>query len=175
MFRLVALATLLIGCRVSLQDAPSAGDDDDDGDDMPAGRVCKVDTTSATCLEAASGNHSDLAFIEASIFKGQCAFSGCHNGANTPQGKIDLTAGQSHAHLVNYASAIDETRKLVVPNDLSSSYLMLMLHDIEPSEATPAADAPPDDVGYMPMGNKPLCCQKLDAIERWIMAGAPSN
>jgi len=171
MLRLVVLASLLIGCRISLQDAPSVGDDDDD--DMPAGRVCKVDTRSATCLEAEAGQHADLTFIENSIFKGACAFSGCHNGANTPEGKVDLTVGQSHAHLVNFASALEPTRKLVVPNDLEASYLILMLHDIEPNEASPPGSAP--EPGYMPKGNKPLCCQKLDAIERWILAGAPSN
>jgi hypothetical protein len=37
--------------------------------------------------------------------------------------------------------------------------------------ASPAAD-----IGALPQGaNIALCCQKLDVLERWLEAGAPSN
>ncbi|HEU4730256.1 MAG TPA: hypothetical protein VFT22_20305 [Kofleriaceae bacterium] len=158
MLRLVLVAILLAGCRISLEDGSS-------------GQVCQVGTSPA-CQDAV--NHSDLAWIEENVFKPSCIFSGCHNGDNNLQGKIDLRGGQSHAHLVNVASVIDTTRKLVVPNDVQASYLMLMLQDLPPAMANPPASPPPGSVGFMPQGGGPLCCQKLDALERWIMAGAPS-
>jgi hypothetical protein len=43
-----------------------------------------------------------------------------------------------------------------------------------PDEAVPPAPAPRDNL-YMPLSSPPVCCQKLDAIERWIMAGAMNN
>ena len=76
-----------------------------------------------------------------------------------------------------WASFSDETNgpALLVPNDVKSSYLMLMLQDFPPEDATPPGVEPPPRAGYMPMSNATLCCQKLAAIERWINAGAPSN
>ena len=159
MIRLVVIASLLVGCRISLEDS-------DTGDDV-TGRRCTVSTT-APCLDAVT--HSDLAWIEEKVFVASCNFSGCHNGAATPPGKVDLRAGMSYAHLVGYTSMIDPSRKLVVPKDVAASYLMLMLGDIPPAMASPPGTVP--DAGLMPQGNLPLCCQKLDAIERWIMAGA---
>jgi len=116
--------------------------------------------------------HSDLAWIETNIFAVACTFSGCHANASD-LGKIDLRAGMSHGHLVGISSVADPTRILVVPNDIHASYLMLSLRDFPPEMATPPAMAP--SVGYMPQGAPTLCCQKLDAIERWIMAGAPAQ
>jgi hypothetical protein len=62
-----------------------------------------------------------------------------------------------------------------VPNDVQASYLMLMLGDVPPAMANPPGAPPPTSIGYMPQAQPALCCQKLDAIERWIMAGAPNN
>jgi hypothetical protein len=164
MLRVVLVAILLAGCRVSLEN---------DNSNLTEGQVCKDVTTSPSCVDAP--NHSDLTWIEDNVFKSGCNFSGCHNGDNTAQGKVDLRSGKSFAHLVNFASVIDPTRKLVVPNDVAASYLMLMLRDVPPGMANPPANPPPGSVGYMPQGaGTILCCQKLDALERWIMAGAPS-
>ena len=162
MIRLVLLASLLIGCRTSLETAA----------DAPAGmggRACTV-STSGPCMDATT--HSDLAWIEQNIFTASCTFSGCHDSASD-LGKLDLRAGMSHNNLVGVTSMLDSTRKLVVANDVKSSYLMLMLHDFEPGMATPPGSTP--SVGFMPQGAPTLCCQKLDAVERWIMAGAPAN
>ena len=138
--------------------------------DAPAGSdTCTVDTTAA-CVAATT--HSDLPWIEQNIFVGSCAFSGCHSSP-TDLGKLDLRAGMSHDALVGIASKLETTRKLVVANDIHASYLMLMLHDFDPAMATPPGSAP--SVGYMPQGLPLLCCQKLQAVERWIMAGAPAN
>jgi hypothetical protein len=120
----------------------------------------------------AAVTHSDLAWIETNIFESSCNFSGCHDSA-TDLGKLDLRVGMSRANLVGVSSIADPTRKLVVPNDVHASYLMLSLHDFPPEMATPPGVTP--GAGYMPQGAPILCCQKLQAIERWIMAGAPAN
>lgn len=161
MIRLVIVASLLASCRISLED-------NDTGDDG-TGRVCTVNTASPSCVEAM--DHSDLAWIESKIFTASCNFSGCHSSAND-LGKLDLRPGMSHNSLVGVSSVLEPTRQLVVPNDINASYLMLMLRDVPPAKATPAGVLP--DVGPMPLGGGTLCCQKLEALERWIMAGAPS-
>jgi hypothetical protein len=89
---------------------------------------------------------------------------------------MDLkTPGASHAKLVDVDSNLDAGRKLVVPGAPKQSYLMMMMQHYSPElmEPTPA-EPPPDDVGFMPQNanGAVVCCQKLDAIDRWITAGA---
>jgi hypothetical protein len=168
MLRLVAIASLLCGCRFSLEDY----DTSIQGTDAGNGRACVVSTTSQPCMDATM--HSDLGFIEQRIFAASCNFSGCH-GSATDAGKLDLRAGVSHDRLVGVSSQIDTTRKLVVPNDVAASYLMLMLRDVAPAMANPPGNSPPGSIGFMPQAAPTLCCQKLDAIERWINAGAPNH
>ena len=147
------------------------------GSDKPVdanGRVCS-NSTSSPCMEATT--KSDLVWIEKNVFSTSCAFSGCHNGANTAAGRIDLkTPGASHAALVGRESAIVPGNKLVVPGQPKQSYLLVMLQAFPPSELEPMPVAPPpDDIGYMPQAAPPICCQKIDAVERWIAAGALNN
>lgn len=156
---------LVASCRTSLEDTPDA--------DESSARVCKVSTVAA-CKEAET--HSDLAWIEANVFKTACAFSGCHNGSATTAGRIDMmNLGNSHADLVGVDSMIESGRKLVVAGMPKQSYLMIMMQQFKPAEMEPTpVPAPPTDIGFMPQGtdNVPVCCQKLDAVERWITAGA---
>jgi hypothetical protein len=50
---------------------------------------------------------------------------------------------------------------------------MMMLQQFPASEMEPTPVAPPpSDIGLMPQGGGAICCQKLDAIDRWITAGA---
>jgi hypothetical protein len=165
MIRLVIIASLLAGCRISLEDAENLG----------RGGRCVVSTTSQACLDA--DMHQDLTWIQQNIFTASCVFSGCHNGSNNPAGKVDLRAGMSRSHLVDFTSILDPTRKLVVANNVNASYLMLMLGHVTPEMADPPAMPPPASVGYMPQssGGQLLCCQKLQALERWINDGAPNN
>jgi hypothetical protein len=162
---------LLVGCRISLSNEADdpVGTTDGGGSDP---RGCEVSTTIPSCTGAAG--HSDLAWIETNVFVPGCNFSGCHNGSAGNQSIVDLTPGKSYAHLVDFTSNIDSSRKLVVADDLPSSYMLLMLGDVAPASATPPASGLPS-AGRMPQGSPQLCCQKLDAIERWITAGAPTN
>ena len=170
MLRFAAVALLLVGCRISLSSENNDPVVDTDGGAADP-RGCQVSTTLPSCTGAVG--HSDLAWIEANVFKDGCNFSGCHNGAAGNSSTVDLTPGRSYAHLVGFTSHIDSSRKMVVANNLAASYLLLMLGDIAPASASPPASGLPA-AGRMPQGAPQLCCQKLDAIERWITAGAPS-
>jgi hypothetical protein len=157
MLRLFVVASLLIGCRVSLDSEPEQG-------------LCVVDNT-LQCLDAVG--KSDLRWIETNVFDASCTFSGCHGDVGNDS-NINLEIGKSHASLVNFSSATEANRKLVVPNDVEASMLMLVLGHVAPANANPPAAALPA-VGFMPRSAPLLCCQKLDAIERWINAGAQNN
>jgi len=168
MSRLVVLASCVVlvsGCRYSLEDGGS-GTPIDSGVDAPL---------SPSCMEALT--KSDLAFIESKIFAQSCIFSGCHNGADTAAGRLDLRTGMSFSELVNVDSVIAPTYKYVVPNQPSQSYLLMMIQHIPPAMMSPPAAAPDPQIGYMPQnaGGRPICAEKRDAIQRWIMAGAPAT
>ncbi|CAN5744505.1 hypothetical protein BH11MYX3_BH11MYX3_24420 [soil metagenome] len=145
----------------------------------PGARSCKEGTVAA-CVEAPM--HSNLAWIEQNVFN-KCTFSGCHNGAMTDAGRLDMTPGKSHAAMVDVDSEIaagpllSGKAKIVTPGDPARSYLLVMLRQITPAEHDPPLDDPPSSVGYMPQnaGGAVTCCQKLDAVQRWIEAGALDN
>lgn len=165
--RAVLVVLLLTGCRIDLDhravDATVATD---------SGTLCQVGTVSA-CMDAV--NHSDLTWIQANVLTPKCTFSGCHNGANTPQGLVDLRSGMAHDHLVGFTSMLQTSRKLVVAGNPKQSYLDVMLGTFPPDQADPPAPPVPSNVGLMPMNAGVLCCQELDAIDRWITAGAMNN
>jgi len=168
MLRFAVLAScvaLVPACRISLEDG---------GSSVPVDS--SVDAPlSPSCMEATT--HSDLAFIEEKVFAQSCIFSGCHNGAATPAGRLDLRAGMSFAELVNVDSALVPSYKYVVPGQPNQSYLLFMMQHIPPAMMSPPATAPNPMIGYMPQnaGGRPLCVEKRDAIQRWIMAGAPAT
>lgn len=176
MFRRAVLASLLIvaACRHSLETEP----------DAPPPRDAPIDAgLSPTCLEAQT--RSDLAFIEDKIFKFSCVFSSCHDGSGEGAGDMDLREFMSHASLVNVDSTTDDRAsfagdyKLVVPNQPTQSYLLFMIRHIPAADMTPPAGTPASDVGFMPQDDSgelpPLCEEKREAIERWILAGAPER
>jgi hypothetical protein len=166
--RAVLCAVLILtACRIDLDHGVDAGD----------GRACKV-STAPTCMDATT--HSDFAWIEQKIFLANCFGSSCH-GDSTASGKIDLSEGHSYAALMGptgmggVKSDVDPTRDLVVPFNPAKSYLFLMIRGVAPADADPPASPPPVSVGFMPMANAALCCQKIDVVERWITAGAANN
>jgi hypothetical protein len=135
--------------------AACGGGEDDEPDAGP----------SPDCLEAK--NHSDLAFIQDKIFTPSCTFTSCHRGAATMAGGLTLEAGLARDQLVGKPSDLDPSKQLVKPGDPANSYLLII------SGKYPGIINP--DVGTMPSRNPLLCTEKLDAMDRWIAAGAPST
>ncbi len=141
--------------------ALGCGGSDDDGEPQPPDAG-----PSADCVEAV--NHSDLAFIQAKIFTPGCAaFAACHKGAALMAGGLNLEAGAARTAMLDQPSSIDPTKKLIEPGDPANSYLMII---------TGKYDGVIDpNVGTMPSRNPLLCTEKLDAMGRWIAAGASAN
>jgi len=173
MFRRPAAAAALVlvalsGCRIALEDTVEF-----------SSRTCAV-STATTCADALT--HSDLKWIEDNVFN-KCTFSGCHNGAATDAGRMDLSPGKSHATLVNVDSEIASgdmltgKAKLVTPMEPAKSYLLVMMRQLTPEQHDPPLSAPPASIGYMPQnaGGVVTCCQKLDALTQWIEDGAQNN
>jgi hypothetical protein len=171
--RLVLAVLLVTACRYSLDSAEYS--------DAAQARLCKVSMTTQSCLDA--DNHSDFTFVYSSVIKPKCVFDACHDGKiNTPQGMLDLKKDQATAftNLTTMPSMLDSTRMLVVAGNPHQSFLTVMLGSIKPTEADPPLDAIPhnskgDVVGTMPQNSSIVCCQKLDAVDRWITAGAMNN
>jgi hypothetical protein len=88
-----------------------------------------------------------------------CASAGCHSGRRPSEG-LSLVAGESYAALVNQPSASCSGRVLVVPDDLSASYLMDKLLGQNLCSGT-----------RMPKSGS-LPAQDLAAISSWICHGA---
>jgi hypothetical protein len=158
---------LAMGCRIDL-------------DDREVPRTCNVRDDIAVCVEAEA--HSDFAWVQDNIFSSNCSGKECHGlpegGKTEPGGRIVLAEGMSHAALLGDSGAgaeseLESGRFLVVPGRPDQSYLYFIMRGLLASEGAPPFQEPPDDIGYMPMDNNTLCCQKLDAVRRWIEAGAP--
>ncbi len=134
----------------------------DDGVNTDAG----IDAIPPSCLEAME--HSDLTWLQDKVFTPNCSdFTPCHKGAALEAGGMSLERGQTHRSLVGVQSTIYDQYLRVAPNDPANSYLMII---------TGEYPGPIDsEVGMMPYNSSRLCQQKRDAIERWIMAGAPDE
>jgi hypothetical protein len=150
---LLLAASCVAGCKIDLDHGTKE-------------RTCMAGSSSS-CMDAMS--HQELSWLQKNVFTPQCAsFAGCHNGDGTKQGKIDLRDGHSYTTLVNGPSTLLPGEILVVPGEPSTSYLEVMVGS-EPGTIDPS-------VGLMPQtSNGLLCCQKLDAITRWIMNGAMND
>jgi len=112
------------------------------------------------CQEATQ--HADLAWIQQKVFTPSCATAMCHAGAD-PEVGLNLEAGRAYANLVNRNASTVQNWRRVVPGSPATSYLVV---------AFGRADGPPPRDGFMPLGAAPLCVEKLEAVERWILAGA---
>ena len=118
--------------------------------------------TGGPCQEATS--HSDFAWIQANVFTPSCAVGGCHHASAAGAGHLSLDTGLAHTELVNTASTSATSWMRVVPSDTAKSYLLV---------AIGAQSGPRPSDGLMPLGSPPLCAAEVDAIRRWIEAGAP--
>lgn len=170
---LAVCAIALIGCRHSL-------DEHEYNDAAPVGRLCTPQATTVSSCAAAVG-HSELSYIESNIIKPKCsAFSSCHGSVST-QDMLNLETGSGMLGMVDANAVLDPTRKLVVAGNINQSFLAVMIGAIKPDEADPPLSAIPKspstgmEVGTMPQDNPVMCCEKVDAVTAWIMAGAPNN
>ena len=148
--RLLPLALLLAAA------CGGGGEGDDDG--APDAGI------SPLCQEATM--HEDFAWIQQKVFMRSCAFSSCHSGA-TPKAGLSLDGSNTFASLVGKPAqeAAAGGMMLVAPGHPEQSYLLVALG------AAGVAGTPPSE-GIMPLTNPRLCDQKIDAIKRWIAAGA---
>jgi len=105
--------------------------------------------------------HSDLAWIQAEVFDVSCTTM-CH-GNTPPAAGMSLRAGEAYAALINVTSHYDAAWKRVVPGHPGASMLMVQI----------GGEPGPELEGFMPWGQPRLCMEKIDAIRRWIAAGAP--
>lgn len=173
MLRLALVALIAMSaCRTSLED-------EDGGPDANGGRACMDVTTNQACVNAEMmpAVSQTLTWIEQNVFTSNCGGASCHGpttGGGPPAGRIVLTTA-SFGKLVNADATFASGRKLVVPGDINKSYLMVLMHGISLAEADPSPAPSPSGDRYMPLGSPPICCQKIDAIGRWIMAGAMNN
>jgi len=146
---------------------------------------CKPSMSAPTCLEAEANNVSDFAWLQENLFNRNCDGDDCHGqpaNGDKPSGEMVLATGAAYRELMGsdpgagdpplVDSSFSPAHKLVVPGDPERSYLLFLMRGLPRDSGATVFDEPPSDVGYMPMSNSTLCCQKLDAVERWIRAGA---
>ncbi len=173
MLRLALVALLATSaCRLSLDDdAPPVTSD--------GGRLCMPIPASPACAQAAADPvaSAKLSWIEQNVFTPNCGTSSCHGtttGGGPPLGRVVLTTA-SHDKLVNVDATFATSRKLIVPGDVAKSYLMVILKHLTLDQADPSPAPEPSGGRYMPLGVPTICCEKLDAMAKWIMDGAMNN
>jgi hypothetical protein len=137
------------------------------GDDGPVVYGAPADASAACALAT---TYQDFTTIQTQIFQRQCSFMDCHD-ALAPEAQMDLTGATAHSSLVNVASEMVAAGGMlrVTPNDPAMSYLLVILG--HPSYTQPQLIDPVVGTSNSPL----LCREKLDAIERWIAAGAPND
>lgn len=162
---LVLCAALAPACRLDL-------------DTRELASACEPSETVPSCLDAP--DQSDFEWLQANIFTPNCTSNACHGeGENgqPPDGRIRLTRDASYATLMGadgqgVAATFDTSRQLVVPGQPARSYLLFLMRGLDAEFGEPPFDPPPSEYGFMPMRSKTLCCQKLEAVRRWIEQGA---
>lgn len=112
------------------------------------------------------GGSITFARIQSAIFQKQCAFSGCHS-LDDAEGELVLEGPNVYDALVNVPAASSAAKfsgkKRVVPGAPSTSFLMdKILGTLAPGEGDP-----------MPQARSPLKRDQIEAIRKWILAGAP--
>ncbi len=157
MLRLLTFVLVIAGCAGDKASSmpPDASHGVDSG-------MVAADAPAVTACDEAT-QHADLAWIQDHVFTPSCATGMCHRGSDPVVG-LSLEAGMSHATLVNHDASTQSGWIRVVPGSPATSYLMVAL-------GRAAGPAPKD--GTMPLGMPALCAQKVDAVARWILAGAP--
>ena len=104
-----------------------------------------------------------LASLQSSIFTPRCAVDGCHAGTDPQQG-LDLSGGESFAHLVGVPSTELAEFDRVSPGSSADSYVLMKLLG-DPRIAG----------SQMPLIGPALEPVEIDALRRWIDAGAKND
>lgn len=132
---------------------------------------------SATCVQATM--HSDFTWIQENVFNKSCTGMSCHD-ADKPAAMLNLTAGAAHAQIVGVDSVELPAYKRIKAGSCDESFLYKKI-----TNDTAIIDM--GDCSQVVTGGKcrpmptvsstfqPLCQEKIDAICRWITAGAPMN
>lgn len=168
--RCPGLAAVLITFAACAKEGTSIDNPDGGVTTLPDGKIVPIDAPATTDPDAATAltdcdeakMHSDLAWIQQKVFTPSCATAMCHSGPD-PEVGLNLDAGRAYANLVNKGASTEDGWIRVVPGDLATSYLVV---------AFGRTPGPPPPDGFMPLGADPLCVEKLEAVERWILAGA---
>ena len=133
----------------------------------PAGR----ERYTFVCRPSHQGGGSSATFakdIQKKIFDSTCATPSCH-GAGAASAGLDLSDGAAYSNLVGVPAANEAARAAgllrVAPGDPDHSYLLLKLE----------GKLGPDEGVQMPLVGGPLPASAIDAIRRWIAAGAPET
>lgn len=108
--------------------------------------------------------HSDFQFVQDKVFTTSCAVSGCHDSTKAAAG-MNLSAGVAYTNLVNVPSSGYSGWMRVVPGSSADSMLMVQV----------GGEPGPELEGTMPWGQPQLCEPLIDAMKRWIVAGAPDR
>lgn len=111
---------------------------------------------------AAGGSATTLSGIQASVFSGRCAVSGCHDRATAEQGLI-LEAGESYSRLINVNAVQYPPDRRVRPGSPERSYLIKKLRGSQPIGAR------------MPLGGPFLTEAEIAGVAEWIENGAENN
>jgi hypothetical protein len=120
------------------------------GPSIPGGGVIPIEPT--------------LSSISANVFVPRCSSSACHAG--TGSAPLDLTEAAAFTALVNAPAAQTEEMPLVSPLEPDRSYLMLKLLGTFASTGSG---------GVMPPDGELLGDDALQAIQDWILNGAPND
>ncbi|MBA3538689.1 MAG: hypothetical protein H0T79_03610 [Deltaproteobacteria bacterium] len=170
---IVALAGTLVGgtaCRLDLDTPLTYKDVTCEPLDVP---VCRDAT-----------EHSDFTWIHANVLAKNCNGTACHvdGGTNKDAARLKFDdKALAYNTLVDpgdgpIMSQIQTDLPLIAKGEPERSYMLFLMKAVPRSEFVPSdIPEPPKEAGYMPRGNGILCCQKLDAVERWVAAGANND
>ncbi len=106
--------------------------------------------------------NATLSSLQDTIFSVSCATSGCHSGANPPDG-LNLESGQSFSNLVNVASVQMPSLMRIEPGQPDDSYLVRKL------QGTGIV------ASRMPLGQAPLAQAEIERVRQWVVEGAQDN
>jgi len=137
--------------------------------DASAAGAFDHDTVTLVCKPAPRVRKRDaisFPILQKRVFEKSCAFSSCH-GVDNPQADLMLVGDHVYddlvGHLASTAAAQFSAKKRVVPGDPTTSFLMDKL----------TGGLAPGEGVRMPSGRNPLPDAQIEAIRKWILAGAP--